>query len=194
MIEDNNDNLPPGKVGAVPPARIKDQFHTASFWQGFVSPKQIWRSRISWRITITVFMTILIMRAIVLMVSMQDFKEQKLLELRNNTRVFLISSMSNTRDQLTSPITATAADRLFAETEITGLAVYGLDHNLIQIYGQQTVLQPSRNPMGAKNTYLSADDAQYEVLFSPRDIGRPYYVTARVFSRFWNNTFTNPLS
>lgn len=183
MIEDNNDNLPTGKAGIVPPARIKDQFRTASFWQGFVSPKQIWHSRISWRITITVFMTLVIMRAIVLIVSVQDFKEQKLLELRNNTRVFVISSMNTTRDQLTSPINDDGADKLFAETDITGLAVYGLEHNLIQIYGQQTVLQPSRNPLGAKTNYLTADDTQYEVLFSPREIGRPYYVSARVYTR-----------
>ena len=182
MTQDNNDNPPVGKIGSAPAARMKDQFRTASFWQGFVSPKQIWRSRISWRITITVFMTILIMRAIVLMVSVQDFKDQKLLELRNNTRVFLISSMSNTRDQLTSPIDASAADKLFAETDITGLAVYGLEHNLIQIYGQQTILQPSHNPLGTKTTYLTADNAQYEVLFSPREIGRPYYVSARILT------------
>lgn len=182
MTEDRNDNLPVGKAGTVSPARIKDQFRTASFWQGFISPKQIWRSRISWRITITVFVTIVIMRSIVLIVSLEDFKQQKLLELRSNARVFLISSMDNTRDQLKSPIRQEAADKLFAETDITGLAVYGLDHNLIQIYGQQTILQPSHNPLGAKTSYLTADEARYEVLFSPKEIGRPYYIAARVYT------------
>lgn len=180
MAENRNDNLPAGKAGTVPSARIKDQFRTASFWQGFVSPKQIWRSRISWRITITVFLTLVTMWAIVLMVNVEDFKQQKLLELRNNTRVFLISSMDNTRDQLASPVKPEAADKLFAETDITGLAIYGLDHNLIQIYGQQTVLQPSHNPLGAKKSYLTADEAQYEVLFSPKEIGRPYYISVKI--------------
>jgi len=180
LAENRNDNLPAGKAGTVPSARIKDQFRTASFWQGFVSPKQIWRSRISWRITITVFLTLVTMWAIVLMVNVEDFKQQKLLELRNNTRVFLISSMDNTRDQLASPVKPEAADKLFAETDITGLAIYGLDHNLIQIYGQQTVLQPSHNPLGAKKSYLTADEAQYEVLFSPKEIGRPYYISVKI--------------
>ncbi|HEX2751703.1 MAG TPA: hypothetical protein VHP34_01085, partial [Alphaproteobacteria bacterium] len=93
MNKNRNDNLPTETAGAVSPARIQDQFRTASFWQGFVSPKQIWRSRISWRITLTVFLTILTMHVIILTVSARDFKDQKLMELRNNARVFLISSM-----------------------------------------------------------------------------------------------------
>lgn len=174
--------MPAGKAGTVPSARIKDQFQSASFWQGFVSPRQIWKSRISWRITITVFMTILIMRAIVLTVAVHDFEQQKLLELRNSSRVLLISAMDNTRDQLMSPIKQEPADKLFAETDISGVAIYGLDHNLIQIYGEQTVLRPSHNPMGSKTTYMSADKLRYEVLYSPKEVGRPYYVAARIYT------------
>lgn len=174
--------MPAAKTGTVPSARIKDQFQSASFWQGFVSPKQIWKSRISWRITITVFLTILMVQAVVMAVSINDFKQQKLHELRNTARVFLISVMDNTRDQLTSPIKEHPAEKLFAETDISGLAIYGLDHNLIQMYGEQTILRPSHNPLGAKTDYTTADKRKYEALLSPKDIGRPYHIAVRVYT------------
>ena len=182
MTNNEKDTRPAGKTGAVPSPRMKDQFRSASFWQGFASPSQIWRSRISWRITITVFLTILTVQAAVLMVTARDFEQQKLAELRELSRVFIAAAMDNTRDQLTTPIKAGPAERLFAETMISGMAIYGLDHNLIQIYGEQTLLRPSNNLMTPQREYITANKEQYEVLLTPKDVARPYYIVTRLYT------------
>jgi anti-sigma-K factor RskA len=46
------------------------------------SPAQIWRSRISWRIALAVFLTILAVQAIILNFTLRDFETARLNELK----------------------------------------------------------------------------------------------------------------
>lgn len=160
---------------------FRDQFRSASLWDHLATPARIWRSKISWRITITVFLTILTVQAVVLVVTASDFKSQKLHEMRELSRVFIISSLNDTDDQLTAPLTQDAADRLFSETMISGIAIYGLDYNLIQIYGDTVVLRPGADPT-LEVQQLSAGGRYYEVVLRAHEIRRPYHIVVRLYT------------
>lgn len=142
---------------------------------------RVWRSKISWRITITVFLTILTVQAVVLFVTARDFKMQKLTELRELARVFVTSSLNDTQDPLSPPLTPEAAEKLFSETMINGIAIYGLDHNLIQIYGDTAILRPKTDPE-APQTYLSTNSRYYEAILHSHELRRPYNIVVKLYT------------
>lgn len=181
MTGQNNAPKPVGKTGGSLSGSFRDQFRSASLWDHLASPARIWRSKISWRITITVFLTILTVQAIVLVVTASDFKKQKLHEMRELSRVFIISSLNDTDDQLTAPLTQEAADRLFSETMISGISIYGLDYNLIQIFGDTVILRPGAEPDLAMQQ-LSASNRYYEVVLRSHEIRRPYHIAVKLYT------------
>lgn len=142
---------------------------------------RIWRSKISWRITITVFLTILTVQAVVMFVTASDFKQQKLFEMRELARVFILSSLSDTSDPLSAPLTQEAADRLFTETMISGIAVYGLDNNLIQVFGDTVMLHPGSNS-DAPMQQLSASNRFYEVSLRAQELRKPYNIVVKLYT------------
>lgn len=142
---------------------------------------RIWRSKISWRITITVFLTILTVQAVVMFVTASDFKQQKLFEMRELARVFILSSLSDTNDPLSAPLTQEAADRLFTETMISGIAVYGVDNNLIQVFGDTVMLRPGDNS-DTPAQQLSASNRFYEVSLRPQELRKPYNIVVKLYT------------
>ncbi|MFN7113676.1 MAG: putative bifunctional diguanylate cyclase/phosphodiesterase [Alphaproteobacteria bacterium] len=181
MTDQNNAQKPVAKTGGSLSGSFRDQFRSASLWDHLASPARIWRSKISWRITITVFLTILTVQAVVLVVTASDFKTQKLHEMRQLARVFIISSLGETDNQLTAPLTQEAADRLFSETMISGISIYGLDYNLIQVYGETVVLRPGANA-DASVQQLSATNRFYEVVLRSHEIRRPYHIAVKLYT------------
>ncbi|MDP2205175.1 MAG: EAL domain-containing protein [Alphaproteobacteria bacterium] len=181
MTDQNSAQKPVVKTGGSLSGSFRDQFRSASLWDHLASPARIWRSKISWRITITVFLTILTVQAVVLVVTASDFKTQKLHEMRQLARVFVISSLGDSDNQLTAPLTQEAADRLFSETMISGISIYGLDYNLIQVYGETVVLRPSAST-DATLQQLSASNRFYEVVLRSHEIRRPYHIAVKLYT------------
>ncbi len=181
MTEQGKTQKPVTKTGPSLSGSFRDQFRSASLWDHLAAPARIWRSKISWRITITVFLTILTVQAVVLSVTATDFKKQKLHEMRELARVFIISSLVNTDDQLNAPLTAEDAEKLFSETMIGGIAVYGIDYNLIQVYGDTALLRPTPDAE-APQEFLSASSKYFEVVLRSQELRRPYHIVVKLYT------------
>jgi len=143
------------------------------------SPTHIWQSRIIWRIAITVFATILLIQTMILIFTIRTYEGEQLEQLREVARTALVPSLGNTQEQMVSPLTKQAVEKLLSGTIIKGLAVYGLDNSIIQIYGAPTLLQPKIRA-GMPASYRSVDNRHYDVLFTPGEIGRPYNIIAKL--------------
>ena len=143
------------------------------------SPAEIWESRISWRITAAVFVTILLVQTVVLIFTAPSYEAEQLSNLRKFARSALVLSLGDTRAQLVSPLSKQAAEKLLADDEIEGVAIYGLDESVIQMYGAPTLLRPSPNK-DMPTTYRSVDNRHYEVMFMPGEIEHPYNVVVRM--------------
>ena len=86
------------------------------------SPAQIWKSRISWRIALAVFLTILAVQAIILNFTLRDFEQSRLNELKEVGRSAIVPLIgSDFSDFLTSPISEDEADALVTLTKVNGL-------------------------------------------------------------------------
>ncbi|MFH1158679.1 MAG: bifunctional diguanylate cyclase/phosphodiesterase [Pseudomonadota bacterium] len=143
------------------------------------SPSHLWESRVSWRITLTVFITILLVQTAVLIFTVSPYEKEQLEGLREIARTALVSSLSDTREQLVSPLSKPAVEKLLANTLIEGIAVYGLDRSVIQNYGAPILLQP-RTSKSMPSGYRSVDNRHYEVFLSSGEIGRPYNIIVKL--------------
>lgn len=142
------------------------------------SPTRIWRSRLSWRITLVVFLTIMTVQAGILSVTVRDYESARLDELVEVGRSAIVP-MINPRimDLLAPPISAENAERLLTTTKINGLAIYSADLNLISTYGEPTVV----NLVDRANlTRTHYDGRVFETVFRPNDLRRPFVIVARM--------------
>lgn len=146
------------------------------------SPTQIWKSRISWRIALSVFLTILTVQAGILNITLKDFENGRLADLRETGRSAIVPLIDPTiRDLLAPPIKDDAVTRLMSTTKINGLAVYSSQLDLIKTYGEPvaTALFKKENLV---NDYRSVDGNSYEVVFRANDLNRPFIIVARMNS------------
>ena len=80
-------------------------------------PTQIWKSRISWRITLVVFLTIMAVQAGILSMTVRDYESARLSELAETGRSAIAPLVSSRiTDMLSSPISDEGVERLFAST------------------------------------------------------------------------------
>ncbi len=144
------------------------------------SPAQIWKSRISWRIALAVFLTILAVQAIILNFTLKDFEYARLQDLREVGRSAIVP-LIDTRiaDLLASPISSDNAGKLVTMTKVNGLSIYSNQLDLIKLYGEQLVLT-MLDRESLSRTYRSADGSSYEVVYRANELGRPYIIVARL--------------
>lgn len=144
---------------------------------------KIWKSRLSWRIVLAVFLTIMAVQASLLALTLKKYQDDQLYDLR----VGVLSSISpliatQNIQNLTSPISKEHQMRLLSYTNITGVAIYSLDYQLLDMAGESVMLILAGEEDVGK-TYLSRDKRNYEVVLRPKDMnGSPYYIVARVDS------------
>lgn len=139
----------------------------------------VWRSRISWRITLTVFVTILFVQGAVLAFNLRTFQLDKLNSLAEIARVAVTSSIND--NAAGEPISKPVAARLFTTTVVEGIAIYDLDYKRLESYGDPIAIRPSSRPDNPRNV-RSENGKHYDMLFLPKDIGKPYHIAARVDS------------
>ena len=145
------------------------------------APTQIWKSRLSWRIALAVFLTILTVQVSRLSATINQYRGDRLLELTESGRSAIVPLISDRiADLLASPITAEEARRLTSTTKVSGLAIYSAaDLNLLGTYGEPLVLTV-RDRENLTQTYLTADGTAYEIIFRPSELRRPFVIAARL--------------
>ncbi|MBU6475235.1 MAG: EAL domain-containing protein [Alphaproteobacteria bacterium] len=141
----------------------------------------IWRSRISWRITLTVFAVILLVQGAALYYSKQNFEMTQLAQLRAVARTAIIQHLAKiTPAKLQkddTPLSLADANRIMSTSPVRGLAIYGLDDNQIISFGEETTLPPQ-----GLATYWTSDKDRYEVVYTPSDLDSPFNVVAAIDS------------
>ena len=151
--------------------------------KGLTGPQiKIWNSRISWRITLSAFLTILTIQVGILIMTIKNQEFDILDELREIGRSSIASVMEESmRDLLSSPISDEKASRVLSSTIVTGMAVYSTDLNLLGLYGDPVSMVMLDNESLSRE-YRSNDGRFYEVVYKPGDLQRPYVVVARLNS------------
>ena len=145
------------------------------------SSAQIWKSTLSWRIALVVFLTILTVQVSVLFLTMKQEEHTLLTDVREIGRSAVASNLEPTTEMLESPISKDRANRLISSTLITGLSVYTADLLYLGSYGTPVSL-PLSNEGSFNQTYRSMDGESYEVIFTPPDLRKPYIVVAKLNS------------
>ncbi|MGM0422466.1 MAG: diguanylate cyclase domain-containing protein, partial [Pseudomonadota bacterium] len=141
--------------------------------------QNIWRSRISWKIALSVFMTIVVVQAAIMVFTLSEVENAKLRQIRDMGLSGLAPVIDQGRDQLASPITEQKAAQIFSTTPLRGISIYGLDLSQIASYGETTVLR-LKNSFNLGETYLSADRLYYEVIYTSADLRNPYFIVAKL--------------
>jgi diguanylate cyclase (GGDEF)-like protein len=146
------------------------------------SPSQIWKSRISWRIALAVFLTILAVQAAILNFTLREFEKERLTHLREIGRAAIAPIIDiSVVDNLASPFSDSDINRLLSTTIVRGLTVYSNQLDLIRSYGEQMAISMLTQD-NLSRTYRSADGASYEIILRSNELGRPYIVAVRLNS------------
>ena len=145
------------------------------------SPAQIWKSRISWRITMVVFLTIMFVQGGIMIVTVHNYRAARLDELVDAGRSAIVPLMNDKIEKMfASPLAPQAAQKLIAKTKVTGLAVYSVMSDLLATYGEPTAISLVNKSVNQPTSYLSADGQIYEYVYRPSLLGRPYLIVARL--------------
>ena len=153
------------------------------------SPSQIWKSRISWRIAASVFMTILLVQTLILNFgTMNNFEYTRLDELREIGRSSVTPLIDQTSTaMLQVPMEEKSISRLLATTKVKGLAIYstvgmGSDSlTLLGTFGEPTVIV-LRDENTLSRTYRSGDGSTYEFVFRNASVTGSHYIVVRMDS------------
>ncbi|MCK5374082.1 MAG: EAL domain-containing protein [Alphaproteobacteria bacterium] len=146
------------------------------------SPQKIWRSKISWRIALTAFMTILFVQTLVLNLGGIEQHRQKQLDmLKEEARVAIASTINtNKRGTNISPYKDKQVERIMSSTHITGFSVYSYTLDYIKSYGQQMNLVARAGMLG--NTYRSSNGGVYEFILRGTNVRSVFTVVVQVDS------------
>ncbi len=159
---------------------IDDSIKSDVFYKEDVE-QNIWKSKLSWKITLSVFATMIVIQAAVMVFTVNNFEKEKLYELRQTGLNAVAPLIGQTSDQLVSPIRPDQARKLIEVTPVKGLSIYSLDVSQLATYGETTALYLSQF-MDLNTTYWSVDGSSYEVIYSSSDLRRPYFIVAKLDS------------
>jgi diguanylate cyclase (GGDEF)-like protein len=144
---------------------------------------RIWNSRLSWKIVLAVFLTIMTVQASILAFTLKSRQEQELFDLKDRA-ISVISPMIDYRGQsnLTSPIGVEQQQRIMSLTPIRGINIYSTNYNVLSMAGEPISLT-ILSEKDLNKSYFSDDKLNYETILRPGDLGgRPYYIVVRLDS------------
>ncbi len=151
---------------------------------GKAASTHIWKSHISWRITLTVFLVILLLQGTILYGSAQNFETDELARLKQLGHVVIMQHLAKIAPAGAAkklPLSRAAAELIFATSPVKGLTVYNLDDNTLAAYGEATTLHLKSLSHGM-SARRSADLGRYEVIYPSSDIASPYNIVAAIDS------------
>lgn len=146
------------------------------------APMRLWNSRLSWRIALSVFLTILTVQMAILLIGLRDFERNALSELQEVGRVALAPVIdASGKDFFEAPITAEQTSRILLTTPIRGFAIYNSGFNMIGAYGEPLNIT-LRNSNSLGQTYTAPNKQTHELIYYPVDLGQSYYIVAKLDS------------
>lgn len=143
------------------------------------SSTKIWRSKISWRIALTAFMTILLVQTLVLNLGgIERYRQEKLQSVREQARTAVASIIDpSIRDTRRAPFSEESVERLLQTTHVRGLAVYSYKMDFITAFGIYPTLMAS---IGGLDQAVLKSDGSYEVIFKSSDIQSAYNIVVQL--------------
>jgi hypothetical protein len=155
------------------------------------SPTQIWKSRLSWRITLAVFLTILTVQVGIMSVTIEAERQGLLNQVMQEGSAAIAPLMTKGMAPMGElPYNIKQMEELIAldYTRVKGISIYSkVDGSFLKAHGLPTVIKITED----KNTGLpvlpahnySSDGNYYDVLLKPTMLGgSSYYVIAKLDS------------
>ncbi len=159
--------------------------HTSKRSKSFLSSGKIWRSPISWKITLAVFATILTVQVAIFGLTIQKHEQEILDRMKQEARVSILQTIPGNENIafMESPINTAEWLQLANTTQIVGLSLYNSqDYLLLENYGDTPIIQMFQ-AQDLTKTYWSADGSFYEFTLRPFELNaRPYVMVVRVAS------------
>lgn len=146
------------------------------------STTQIWQSRIGWRITFMVFMTIVMVYTVVLMFILNDNRDSKIFALEEQAKSTispLIDLPQTEEERRSSPFSRDELIRLFASSKVTGVSLYSERLRFLANYGDKVTLI-IENDSSIGKTLRPNQGQYYEFVLTPTDLRAPYYIAVRM--------------
>lgn len=156
--------------------------------QDIAPSTQIWKSRLSWRITLAVFLTIMTVQVGIMSMTIHQERETHLFQLveegRSAVAPLIPHTMRSLGDRVIDPL---ALDKMLTQTRVQGLSIYtSVDGQLLGTYGQPPIISIIYNPqtglLSVPENYYSSDGTFYNAILTPRMINEPYYVVLKLDS------------
>lgn len=146
----------------------------------YTKSSAMWKSRISWRIAIAVFLTIMTVQASVLALTINTYEQDQLFKLKNIAKNAFLPLLDTAQiDYLTSPLGNEQTTRLLNHSIVSGFSVYSRDYNLLQVAGDPIITR-LRNSDDLHDQYLSPDGRWFETVLRPSDLSIPYSMVIRM--------------
>lgn len=146
------------------------------------SQAQIWKSKLSWKITAAVFMTILLVQTCIMNFgTMAKFEMDQLNKIKQTAASSIAVLGSSVTDPRAVPFTQKQINRLIATTDIKGLAIYSIEFSPLGTYGRPPSLR-GITPNKLRATQRSPNGSIYEFVLTGSDIKRPYIMVVVVDS------------
>jgi len=149
----------------------------------FTSPAKIWRSKLSWRIALSLFLTIFAMHALILGLTLRDYEQSQLRQLAESNRIVVAALIDSVpTDSKASPFTEDDVRRMLSSTPISGLVAYDSSRqNIVAKFGSP-VLTTLSDSLSVPKNYYSRNGNFYEAILKPQNIGWPYYIVVQMDS------------
>ena len=145
------------------------------------SPTQIWHSKISRRIALAAFMTILLVQTLVLNMGGIEKYRQELLNAREMQAKSAIAGLLHSLSGVSStasPFDEKKVEKLLNISDVTGLSVYSYMYQYIETHGNYPHLKPK---FGAfDKTYTSSNGEYYEFILNTNDTKSKYVIVAQI--------------
>ena len=149
------------------------------------SSGKIWRSPISWKITLAVFATILTVQVAIFGFTIDDHEQEILSKIKEEAKIAVIQTIPAQENIgfMDSPIDFVEWQQLANSSKIVGLTIYNSqDFLMLENYGVSPIIQIFK-PRDITRTYWSADGSFYEFTLRPFELNaRPYIMVVRVAS------------
>lgn len=143
--------------------------------------QSIWRSKLSWKIALSVFATIVVIQTAVMVFTVTNIEDEALGHIKDQGLAALASALDLGVKDLEVPISPAKADQIIQTTDIKSFSIYGLDLGILAQYGDPTILH-FQNGFDPAMSYRSVDKSFYEVVYSSSGLRRPYFIIARLDS------------
>lgn len=145
---------------------------------------QIWKSRIGWRITFVVFMTIVLVYSGVVFFTISEHKQSRLESLRELGQATLapLLDLPPVGEAVTvSPLSSEEVIRLIGTSRVIGLSLYDENLKHIKSYGQPVTLLIEGYDF-LNESRRTEGGASYEFILKPNELVAPYYAAIKMDS------------